>query len=245
MALQPGRGRTTVPVRSAIFGATLGAAALTASLVFAASLGHLLNTPRLSGFTWDAFVSAGSGLPRAAAALRADRRIAGYTRGGFIGVRVGRVKVVALVVGGSGPARPVITAGVPPAAGDEVALGASTMRAARTAIGRTVDIVLDQAEGHPKPVRMRVVGTVIVPPNPFQATQLGEGAALAPPGSWAGRRSWCASPPASAATPGSPPSPRTSPASRTRSSPLLSGPRTWSAWPASQACRSPCPGCWP
>ena len=40
MVLQPGRGRMAVPVRSAIFGATLSVAALTASLVFAASLGH-------------------------------------------------------------------------------------------------------------------------------------------------------------------------------------------------------------
>jgi len=71
---------------------------------------------------------------------------------------------------------------VAPAAGDEVALGSATMRAAHTAIGRTVDLVLDQAEGHPKPVRMRVVGTVIVPPNPFLATKLGEGAAVALPG---------------------------------------------------------------
>jgi hypothetical protein len=182
MALQPGRGRTAVPVRSAIFGATLGTAALTASLVFAASLSHLLATPRLSGFTWDAFVSVDSQHGKAAAALRADPKIAGYTRGGFIGVRVGRVKAMALIAGGSGPARPVITAGVRPAGGDQVALGASTMRAARTAIGQTVDLVLDQAGGHPKPVRMRVVGTVIVPPNPFLATRLGEGAALALPG---------------------------------------------------------------
>ena len=65
---------------------------------------------------------------------------------------------------------------------DEVALGASTMRDAHTAIGRTVQLVADQAEGHPKPVRMRVVGTVIVPPTPFLVTQLGEGAALTPPG---------------------------------------------------------------
>jgi putative ABC transport system permease protein len=97
-------------------------------------------------------------------------------------VRIGPVKVMALVLGGSGPARPVIAAGVAPAAGGEVALGASTLRAAHTAIGRTVGVVLDQAEGHPKPARMRVVGTVIVPPSPFQATQLGEGAALALPG---------------------------------------------------------------
>jgi hypothetical protein len=45
MVLQPGRGRTAVPVRSAIFGATLSVAALSASLVFAASLGHFLDTP--------------------------------------------------------------------------------------------------------------------------------------------------------------------------------------------------------
>jgi putative ABC transport system permease protein len=83
------------------------------------------------------------------------------------------------MLGGSGPARPVITAGVAPAASDEVALGASTMRDAHTAIGRTVDVVLDPAAKHPKPTRMRVVGTVIVPPNPFQGTQLGEGAAVA------------------------------------------------------------------
>ncbi len=114
MALQPGRGRTAVPVRSAIFGATLGVAALTASLVFAASLGHLLDTPRLSGFTWDAFVSVDSQQAKAAAALRADPKIAGYTRGGFINVRIGQVRLMTLVLGGSGPARPVITAGVRP-----------------------------------------------------------------------------------------------------------------------------------
>jgi hypothetical protein len=56
------------------------------------------------------------------------------------------------------------------------------MRDAHTAIGRTVQLVADQPEGHPKPVRMRVVGTVIVPPTPFLVTQLGEGAALTPPG---------------------------------------------------------------
>jgi predicted lysophospholipase L1 biosynthesis ABC-type transport system permease subunit len=32
--------------------------------VLAASLGHLLNTPGLAGFTWDAFVSAESGCPK-------------------------------------------------------------------------------------------------------------------------------------------------------------------------------------
>ena len=56
------------------------------------------------------------------------------------------------------------------------------MRAAHTAIGQTVNLAIDQAEEHPKPTRMRVVGTVIVPPTPFLATKLGDGAALALPG---------------------------------------------------------------
>jgi ABC-type lipoprotein release transport system permease subunit len=179
MALAPGRGRTAVPVRSTVFGATLGVAALTASLVFAASLAHLLATPRLSGYTWDALVGVEGEQAQAAAALRADPRVAGYTLGGFGNVKIGGAELMALTVDGSGPARPVITEGAAPAADDEIALGAATMRATHSAIGRSVDVVLDQAQGPPpKPIRMRVVGTVIVPPNPFAATTLGEGAAV-------------------------------------------------------------------
>ena len=182
MALESGRGQTAVPVRSAIFGATLSITALTASLVFATSLSHLLDTPGLSGFTWDAFVAVEGQQQQAAAAFRADPKLAGYTRGGFTNVRIGSAELIALTLDGSGPARPVIADGAAPAADDEIALGASTMRAAHAAIGRTVDVVLDQAQGHPMPVRMRVVGTVIVPPNPFLATRLGEGAAITVPG---------------------------------------------------------------
>jgi hypothetical protein len=182
MALEPGRGRTAVPVRSAIFSATLSVAALTASLVFATSLHSLLVTPRLSGYMWDVFVAVEEQHEQAAAALRSDPKLAGYSRGGFANVRIGGVSLMALNLDGSGPVRPVITEGAAPAADDEVALGAATMRAAHTAIGRTVDVVLDQAEGAPEPARMRVVGTVIVPPNPFSATRLGDGAAVTVPG---------------------------------------------------------------
>jgi ABC-type lipoprotein release transport system permease subunit len=182
MALEPGRGRTAVPVRSTIFGATLSVAALTASLVFATSLHHLLVTPRLSGYTWDVFVAVDAQHARAAAALRADPKVAGFTRGGFANVRIAGAPLMALALDGSGPVRPVISEGAEPVADDEIALGASTMRAAQVTIGQTVEVVLDQTEGVPRPVRMRVVGTVIVPPNPFTATRLGDGAAVTMPG---------------------------------------------------------------
>ena len=53
MALEPGRGTTAVPVRSAFLGAVFGVVGLTAVLVFASSLGHLDSSPRLYGWTWD------------------------------------------------------------------------------------------------------------------------------------------------------------------------------------------------
>src|SRR5207248_3005970 len=53
MALQPGRGRTAVPARSACFGAVVGVLGVVAAVVFAASVDTLVTTPRLSGRTWD------------------------------------------------------------------------------------------------------------------------------------------------------------------------------------------------
>jgi hypothetical protein len=131
---------------------------------------------------WDVFVDVGGRHEQAATALRADPKVAGLTRGGFANLRIGGDSLMALTLGGSGPVRPVIIEGSAPAADDEIALGASTMRAAQVTIGQTVDVVADQAEGSPKPVRMRVVGTVVVPPNPFAASRLGDGAAITFPG---------------------------------------------------------------
>ena len=47
-----------VPVRTAFVGTCLSIVALTAALVFAASLRHLVQEPRLFGYAWDAAVIA-------------------------------------------------------------------------------------------------------------------------------------------------------------------------------------------
>src|SRR5207302_7006238 len=52
MALEPGRGRTATPVRSALVGAAISITALVASMTFGASLRHLVDTPRLYGVGW-------------------------------------------------------------------------------------------------------------------------------------------------------------------------------------------------
>src|SRR5207253_6169256 len=63
-ALEAGRGRTAVPVRTTTAGVMLGIAALAMSLTFGSSLNYLLATPRLYGLTWDAHATtSGEDLP--------------------------------------------------------------------------------------------------------------------------------------------------------------------------------------
>jgi putative ABC transport system permease protein len=183
MALEPGRGRSAVPVRSAIFGVALSITALTASLLFATSLAHVLATPRLSGFSWDVFVAEESNPAATEKALRADRHVAGFSRGGYTNVKIGGVSLFALIMDRTGPVQPVISDGRAPRTPQEIALGVATMKATGTSIGDVVEVSAEDSEGPASaPVRMRIVGQVIVPPAPFGVVRPGEGVSMTPEG---------------------------------------------------------------
>jgi hypothetical protein len=83
LALHRGAGRTAVPVRSAVASATMGVAALSAAIVFAGSLSHLLASPALYGVTWDAAVTnnAGTGVRPMMATVKRDQQVAAWTTG--------------------------------------------------------------------------------------------------------------------------------------------------------------------
>src|SRR5439155_21456888 len=88
-ALEPGRGRTAVPVRSAMAGAVVAIVALVAALTFGASLRGLVDRPRLYGWDWDKalFANAGYGnmnQTRLHELLYRDRDAAAWT-GGYSG----------------------------------------------------------------------------------------------------------------------------------------------------------------
>ena len=128
LALEPGEGRTAVPVRSTITGAAVAVAALVTALAFSASLSHLLATPRLYGAPWDARVEnvGDGGVAGAVAVLKKDRRVAtlaqGYT--GFpvtIGHR--RVDGIALESVRGDSLMPTPVRGRVPTAPDEIMLG--------------------------------------------------------------------------------------------------------------------------
>jgi hypothetical protein len=76
LAVEPGRGRGALPVRSALLAAAVGIAGIVAVLVFASSLHRLIHTPSRWGWSSDALVSDVN--DDVAAALQSDPRIDGY-----------------------------------------------------------------------------------------------------------------------------------------------------------------------
>ena len=60
MALEPGRGRTAVPVRTTMLAAIVGVAAVAAALTVTASADRLVSTPSLYGHNWDAVIGNGT-----------------------------------------------------------------------------------------------------------------------------------------------------------------------------------------
>jgi FtsX-like permease family/MacB-like periplasmic core domain len=178
LALERGRGRTAVPVLSAILGTGLSVAAVMASLTFGANLLHLERTPALYGQNWDAAMDMQfGGLPAAQFEryIKSVPGITGWTFGvhGTIALagRPGIVPAVGLVPGRGPLLAPTLLAGHLPR-GRQVVLGTSTMRSGGYRIGQTIKLA-----GQRLPVT--VVGRATFPSfaqGSFTPTDLGLGA---------------------------------------------------------------------
>jgi ABC-type lipoprotein release transport system permease subunit len=180
MALEPGRGRTAVPVRAAMFGATLSLVALAASLVFGASLNHLVSTPALAGWNWDfmGFPSQGRDVAAASAKLDGylDRspKVQGYAVGSVGNMRVGGVGVLTMALDSrKGDVGPSVVDGRLPRGTDEIMLGRETMQRLGVGIGDSVEVTASGASR-----RMRVVGRMVTPPFFYTTARPGQGAGL-------------------------------------------------------------------
>src|ERR1019366_7108721 len=60
-ALEPGRGRTAVPVRSALFATALAVVIAVATLTFGDGLSTLVSNPPLYGWNWSYAIQASGG----------------------------------------------------------------------------------------------------------------------------------------------------------------------------------------
>jgi putative ABC transport system permease protein len=169
-----------VPVRSAVASAAVGVAALSAAIVFASSLSHLLASPALYGVTWDAAVTnnSGTGTGPVVATVKRDRQVAAWATG-WTGARLraGRTEFEVIV-----PTVPNDMSFVlPPATGrlprssQEIALGTKTLRQLHARVGATIPVSVTVPNA---PVRsMTIVGTTVFP-TLSDALGLGTGAAL-------------------------------------------------------------------
>ncbi len=182
-ALERGRGRTAVPVSSAIVGAVLAVAVLCGTAVFGASLTHLTSTPAQYGQAFDAWFSANN----TGSVAQNDRLLHDLERPGVAAITAGvgddvsiNGHVVDALAGRSlrGPYMMTIVDGRLPAADDEVVLGAKTMRQVGASVGSTVRVAISgssSAGGATKVRSFRVVGTTVLPAD-FNGAALGTGA---------------------------------------------------------------------
>jgi putative ABC transport system permease protein len=174
MALQRGPRPTAVPVRATLVAATLAVGIGAAALTFAASLQHLLDTPRLYGQTWD-FETGGGGPPIDAATVRRISRDPAFSD-----VAIGAVEPVEMggqAVGAramtdvKGSSAPTVLDGRAPRAPGEVLLGTKTLGALHLGIGDRVSV-----RSGPRAVRLRIVGRGVLPSTKY--SKLSEGAAF-------------------------------------------------------------------
>ena len=176
LALEPGRGRTAVPVRAALAGTALSVLAVTAAVTFGANLLRLVNTQPLYGQRWDAAIELQ--LTPAAARHRLGHvpGIAGWTFGHHGTVEIGGQLIPAVgLTAGQGPLlSPTVLQGRPPRTGSEIVLGTSTLRQIGRHVGQAVTVTVN---GHP--LRQRIVGRAVFPDiggGSFTPTDLGQGA---------------------------------------------------------------------
>ena len=183
MTFEPGRGRTALPVRSALAGTVAAVAALAAALSFGTSLVHLVRSPALYGQTWDLSVDvqfSTIATDQADAFLRTQQGVAGWSYGVHGDVAVAGTLVPAI---GIGPGKgslifPTLLDGRPPEGPGEIVLGTKTLTRLGGRLQETIPVEINGEHSE-----KLIVGRGLFPAfgrGSFTMTNLGEGAALAP-----------------------------------------------------------------
>jgi FtsX-like permease family len=163
LALDPGRGRTAVPVRSVLAGAVLAMTVVSATLTFGASLTTLVSHPRLYGWNFDYALYAVQGwgpVPArwAGPLLAHDRLVAATTGVDFATVQVDGQTVPAMIT----PTRPAVAPHVLSGHGldssRDIVLGPATLAALHQRVGGTVTL-----SGGSLNVKLKIAGTATMP----------------------------------------------------------------------------------
>ena len=164
-ALEPGRGRTAVPVRSVLAGAVLAMIVVAATLTFGASLNYLVSRPALYGwnFSYALYSTDGWGpFPPSATTplLRRDRLIAAATGVYFLTVQINGQTVPAILSPVRAAVAPRILRGNGLDGPGQVVLGPATLAELHKQVGDEVTVQLGPVI---RDARLRIAGTAALP----------------------------------------------------------------------------------
>ena len=179
LAMEPGHGRTAVPVRSVMAGLTISVMALVSAVTFGSSLTKLVHTPRLYGYAWDVTLLDGGGygeghVDAAREVFGDDRNIDAFAGGYFGSDELDGKNTPLLGVTPSASVHPPILEGRSIETGNEAVLGSRTLAELHKSIGDTI-VLGDGAQTH----KLRIVGIATLPTIGIihgQYTSLGVGA---------------------------------------------------------------------
>jgi hypothetical protein len=177
LALGPGRGR------GALVGLGLAVVVVVAAATFARSLDHLVATPSLQGWNWDAVVGNGQeeSIEDEGELLETNPLVDGWSgRMEPFAAQVDGKDVDLEIIGrGDGPTAAASEGRAPSRAG-EVALGEETLDEVGAGIGDRVELAFDTVTDVGQEIRgggtSTVVGTVLFNDAEEQQTELGQGA---------------------------------------------------------------------
>lgn len=164
-ALEPGRGRSAAPVRSASVGSVLAVFILTTTVTFGASLNSLVSHPSLYGWNWNyEMLSSFAGaedLPahQTAIFLNRDRDIQAWSGVSFTNAKLNGQGVSFLAQTPLARVAPPLLTGHGLRAANQIVLGSKTLAQLHKHVGDTVTF----NNGISKPTKLRVVGTATMP----------------------------------------------------------------------------------
>lgn len=187
-ALEPGEGRTSVPVRSVLVGTALAVAMVVATLTFSSGLSTLISHPSLYGWNWSYALNPSNTVPpKALSLLDHDHDVAAWTGYDYFDGALNGQGVPFLMSHINPKVAPPILSGHGLKASHQIVLGAATMAVLHTHIGGTVLFSYGSPEdgaGYIAPTKLTVVGTATLPAIGYssfvsQHTSMGTGAIVA------------------------------------------------------------------
>ena len=166
-ALEPGQGRSSVPVRSVLLGTVLAVMTVAASLTFASGLSTLVTHPALYGWNWDYMISTSNDVPpQSREALDHDPDVASWSGVDVIPFEIDGQYVPCLVGRPMAEVSPPVLSGHGLGADDQIVLGSATLALLHKHLGETVTVSFGtprEAPGYIPPTRLVIVGTATFP----------------------------------------------------------------------------------